>query len=206
MGFECRAPYQPQAGTHALEPVAKRPTRSGVAIRQPARHPRYRPTIALGIRALYDGALDRRRRRGLFWQCRVDLRYGVTSSLSLNATVNPDFGQVEADPAQLNLTAFVDFFCEQRPFFVEGASIFQTGDYDLLYSRRIGRRPGYFPVPEDAVEEDRPEATTILGALKMTGKTEGKTLLAYCRRLPRPNMRICITTGGSIYTSVASWR
>ena len=73
------------------------------------------------------------------------------------------------------MTAFEDFFSEQRPFFVEGASIFQTGDYDLLYSRRIGRRPGYFSVPEEAVEEGRPEATTILGALKLTGKTEGKT-------------------------------
>jgi len=161
MGFECRAPYQPQAGTHALEPVAKRPTRSGVAIRQPARHPRYRPTIALGIRALYDGALDRRRRRGLFWQCRVDLRYGVTSSLSLNATVNPDFGQVEADPAQLNLTAFVDFFANSGHFLSRGRQFFRpatttccilgvSGTDRVIFpcrktlSKRIGRKPRQF--------------------------------------------------------------
>jgi hypothetical protein len=89
--------------------------------------------------------------------------------------VNPDFGQVEADPAQLNLTAFEDFFDEQRPFFVEGSSIFQTGDYNLFYSRRIGRRPRYCALPDEVTERDRPEATVILGAVKLTGKTEGKT-------------------------------
>jgi energy-converting hydrogenase Eha subunit F len=120
-------------------------------------------------RTILDGGTD------YFGNAGLDVRYGVTSSLSLNATVNPDFGQVEADPAQLNLTAFEDFFQEQRPFFVEGASIFRTNDYELFYSRRIGRQPGYFSLPEDAVELDRPEATTILGAFKLTGKTQGKT-------------------------------
>jgi len=120
-------------------------------------------------RAIVDGGED------YFGGVGTDIRYGLTSGISLNAAINPDFGQVEADPAQLNLTAFEDFFSERRPFFVEGASIFDVGDYDLLYSRRIGRQPGHFGVPEDAEELDRPEATTILGALKLTGKTEGKT-------------------------------
>ena len=119
-------------------------------------------------RAIIDGGEDYSGRIG------ADVRYGVTSGVSLSATINPDFGQVEADPATLNLTAFEDFFSERRPFFVEGASIF-GGPYDLFYSRRIGRRPGHFEIPEDAEELERPEATTILGALKLTGKTEGKT-------------------------------
>ena len=150
----------------------------GIRDIDPPLHLEYVP-YAMG-RSIVDGGAD------YFGNAGVDLRYGVTSSLSLNATVNPDFGQVEADPAQLNLTAFEDFFSEQRPFFVEGASIFQTGDYDLLYSRRIGRRPGYFSVPEDAVEEDRPEATTILGALKLTGKTEGKTAFGLLQAVTAP--------------------
>ncbi len=72
-----------------------------------------------------------------------DLKYGVTSNLTLDATVNPDFGQVEADPAQLNLTAFETFLAEQRPFFLEGTGIFTfNGDASrMFYSRRIGRAP-----------------------------------------------------------------
>lgn len=120
-------------------------------------------------RAIIDGGQDYSGRVG------ADVRYGLTSSISLNATINPDFGQVEADPATLNLTAFEDFFGERRPFFVEGASIFQSGDYNLFHSRRIGRSPGRFDIPEDTEELERSEATTVLGAVKLTGKTEGKT-------------------------------
>src|SRR5690349_12087836 len=80
----------------------------------------------------------------------ADLKYGLTSNLTLDGTINPDFGQVEADPAQLNLTAFETFFDERRPFFLEGAGIFNfttnCGDIDsgctgLFYSRRIVRNP-----------------------------------------------------------------
>ena len=78
----------------------------------------------------------------------VDLKYGLTSDITLDVTVNPDFGQVEADPAVINLTAFETFFPERRPFFVEGAGIFDFGlgsgpapgsGEHLFYSRRIGR-------------------------------------------------------------------
>ncbi|NNF26922.1 MAG: carbohydrate binding family 9 domain-containing protein, partial [Gemmatimonadetes bacterium] len=71
----------------------------------------------------------------------VDLKYGLTSGLTLDGTINPDFGQVEADPAVVNLTAFETFFEERRPFFVEGANIFDFGGLQSLrffYSRRIG--------------------------------------------------------------------
>lgn len=120
-------------------------------------------------RAAVDGGTD------WFGNAGGDVRYGLSSSTSVNAAFNPDFGQVEADPATLNLTAFEEFHSERRPFFVEGASIFQTGDYDVFHSRRIGRRPGLFSLPDGARELDRPESTTILGAVKVTGKTEGKT-------------------------------
>jgi hypothetical protein len=114
----------------------------------------------------------------------ADLKWGMTSNLTVNATVNPDFGQVEVDPAVVNLTAFETFFDEKRPFFLEGAQIFNnfgTGgsnsfwgfnmtDPNILYSRRIGRAP-QLAAAGDYV--DPPVATTILGAAKLTGKTGG---------------------------------
>ena len=160
----------------------------GIRDINPPLHLEYLP-YAMG-RTIVDGAAE------YFGNAGVDIRYGLTSSLSLNATVNPDFGQVEADPAQLNLTAFEDFFDEQRPFFVEGSSIFQNGNFDLFYSRRIGRKPGYFSPPEGAIERDRPEATTILGALKLTGKTEGKTAFGLLQAVTAPEYAD-IDVGGS---------
>ncbi|MGH7604028.1 MAG: DUF5916 domain-containing protein [Gemmatimonadaceae bacterium] len=107
-----------------------------------------------------------------------DLKYGVTSNLTLDATVNPDFGQVEADPAQLNLTAFETFLPEQRPFFLEGTGIFNfNGDPSrLFYSRRIGRAPQLSGLVSDP-NADIPAATTILGAAKLTGRLGSGTSL-----------------------------
>ncbi len=103
----------------------------------------------------------------------LDAKYGLTSNLTLNATVNPDFGQVEADPAEVNLTAYETYFEERRPFFVEGANIFSGGNQQYFYSRRIGRPPqGYAAAPEGGFV-DQPTATTILGAGKLTGRTAG---------------------------------
>ncbi|HEU4884643.1 MAG TPA: DUF5916 domain-containing protein, partial [Longimicrobium sp.] len=87
-------------------------------------------------------------------------------SFTLEATINPDFGQVEADPAEVNLTQFETFFSERRPFFVEGTSI--LGSRGLFYSRRIGAPP---PGQPDADYFDRVDNTTILGAAKVTGRT-----------------------------------
>jgi hypothetical protein len=119
----------------------------------------------------------------------LDLKYGLSSNLTLTATVNPDFGQVEADPAQVNLGGFELFLQERRPFFVEGADVFSFGRArsfmssnrpQLLYTRRIGRSPqrqGF--VPGDAfgqageqgvVYTDAPQQTTILGATKVSGR------------------------------------
>lgn len=99
-----------------------------------------------------------------------DLEYSVTPSLTVAATLNPDFGQVEADPSVVNLTAFETFVPEKRPFFLEGAEIFDVKGPQLFYSRRIGRQPRG-GVPGSAVYEDAPEQTTILGAAKLTGRT-----------------------------------
>lgn len=112
----------------------------------------------------------------------ADLKAGVTSNLTVTATLLPDFGQVEADPAQLDLTGLEVFFPEQRPFFVEGGDIFQVplwgsgwafgGPSALFYSRRLGRRP-QLPLPDGADGGLRPAATRLLGAAKLSGKTAG---------------------------------
>jgi len=104
-----------------------------------------------------------------------DLKYGLTSDFTLDLTVNPDFGQVEADPAVVNLSAFESFFPERRPFFVEGAGLFNQGvpGGQLFYSRRIGRSPqGFASAPLGGTIEV-PEASTILAAGKVTGKSGG---------------------------------
>ena len=106
----------------------------------------------------------------------ADLKWGLTSNVTLDATVNPDFGQVEADPSVLNLSAFEQFFEERRPFFLEGAGIFNfrtaCGDIDtgctgLFYSRRIGRAPQlgglYF-------DDANATSSRILGATKLSGR------------------------------------
>ena len=114
----------------------------------------------------------------------ADIKYGITNNLTLDLTLNPDFGQVEADPGDLNLTAFETYFPEKRPFFIEGRNIFNfnlgIGDGDLsqnslFYSRRIGRTPQRnlsWEVEDDTTWINQPAMTTILGAGKITGKTE----------------------------------
>jgi hypothetical protein len=109
----------------------------------------------------------------------MDMKYALTPGLTFTGTVNPDFGQVEADPAVVNLTAFETFFSERRPFFVEGSGTFNFGlDCNdgactgLFYSRRIGRSPQGTGdlVSGDNIYTDSPVQTTILGAGKLTGR------------------------------------
>ena len=99
----------------------------------------------------------------------LDIRYGLTSNSIMKLTFNPDFGQVEADPSVLNLTAFETFYDEKRPFFSEGAEFFSQR-LSLFHSRRIGRAPGYY-LPEEGELKNPPEYTTILGAMKVMGNT-----------------------------------
>ena len=109
----------------------------------------------------------------------ADLKYRVAANVTLDATINPDFGQVEADPGVLNLTAYETFFPEKRPFFVAGRGLFQMsvncnnvncGGNGLFYSRRIGRAPTLAGAYGDTTS---PAFTTILGAAKLTGRLAG---------------------------------
>ncbi|AHG88585.1 putative membrane associated hydrolase [Gemmatirosa kalamazoonensis] len=114
----------------------------------------------------------------------ADAKVNLTSNLTLDATINPDFGQVEVDPAVVNLSAFETFFREKRPFFVANASAFSFGTFkcffcsnvsslDVFYSRRIGRSPQLSGVVGNVADwMDAPDATTILGAAKITGRTK----------------------------------
>lgn len=94
-----------------------------------------------------------------------DLKVGLGPNLTLDVTLNPDFGQVEADPAEVNLTAYETFFDERRPFFTEGSSLFERRS--LFYSRRIGAPP---PGDHGADFAEESENSTILGAAKLTGR------------------------------------
>lgn len=97
----------------------------------------------------------------------ADVKLGIGSNLTLEATVNPDFGQVEADPAEVNLSAFETFFAERRPFFIEGANMVNGNVNNYFYSRRIGAAPSG-RASGDFVEQ--PSTSTILGAAKLTGR------------------------------------
>ncbi|MFT3980833.1 MAG: DUF5916 domain-containing protein [Ferruginibacter sp.] len=113
----------------------------------------------------------------------VDGKVAITNNLILDYTINPDFGQVEADPSQVRIDGFQNFFSERRPFFIESRNIFDYqltgsaagGDYDsdlLFYSRRIGSSPHGFVNVADGQFVKAPQNTTILGAAKFSGKTK----------------------------------
>ncbi|HNW60103.1 MAG TPA: DUF5916 domain-containing protein [bacterium] len=102
----------------------------------------------------------------------LDGKIGISSNFTVDYTVNPDFGQVEADPSELNLSAYEVFYDEKRPFFLENRTMFDfnLGGESLFYSRRIGHAPSYEPEAEAGGRIDMPDMTTILGAAKLTGK------------------------------------
>ena len=104
----------------------------------------------------------------------ADIKMGLGPNLTLETALNPDFGQVEADPAEVNLTAFATRFPEKRPFFVEGAQLFNIGHPNFYYSRRIGAPP-IGPASGDYVEY--PNQNTIIAAAKLTGRLQSKTSL-----------------------------
>ena len=116
----------------------------------------------------------------------LDAKVGLTSNFTLDATLNPDFGQVEADPSVVNLTTYETFYEEKRPFFLEGKRIFTLGlpgsaiagdvsgtlqGDQLFYSRRIGAPPPVQPVVQEGAFLESPGATSIISAVKVTGKT-----------------------------------
>lgn len=134
-----------------------------------------------------------------------DLKYRLTSNLTLNASINPDFGQVEVDPAVVNLSAFETFFSEKRPFFIEGQNAFAFGNFScyfcsnvssmsLFYSRRIGRNPQLFP---SGTYVDQPENATILAAGKVTGRTKSNYLVGLLDAVTRREIADVITVNSS---------
>lgn len=103
----------------------------------------------------------------------IDAKIGLSSNFTADLTINPDFGQVESDPSIMNLTAFETFYEEKRPFFLEGKNIFgfDLDDATLFYSRRIGHAPSYSPNLNNNEYLNSPNNTTILSAVKISGKT-----------------------------------
>jgi len=158
---------------------------TGLSGIKPARHLAILPYMVSNaeLEPGSDGNVDGRRYTN---NSGFDIKYGLSSNLTLDATINPDFGQVELDQPVLNLSAFETFYSEKRPFFLEGADLFRT-DFNLFYSRRIGRPPqGYISSsnyayydPDFDYYTDRPSMTTILGAAKLSGKLGGKTSIAF---------------------------
>jgi hypothetical protein len=142
----------------------------------------------------------------LFGSMGLDVKAGLGGSFTLDATINPDFGQAEVDPAVVNLSAFETFFAERRRFFIEGAEIFNTFgtggannffgfntvDPDVFYSRRIGRAP---TGSADGDFVEAPRATTILGAVKLTGKTPGGWSVGFVEAVTSRE-RARVLTGG----------
>jgi hypothetical protein len=156
----------------------------GVEIRKSARHLELLPYVAAKSSHLasqpndpFNSGGEESMRAGL------DLKYLLNSNLTLDATFNPDFGQVEVDPAVVNLTAFETSFPERRPFFVASSGVFGFGGFSCFfcsnvsslsafYSRRVGRAPTGADLAYDSGPfADVPDATTILGAGKITGRT-----------------------------------
>jgi len=141
----------------------------------------------------------------------IDAKIGVTNNLTMDLTVNPDFGQVEADPSEVNLSAYETFFEEKRPFFIEGKNITNfnlgigdggIGNDNLFYSRRIGRRPQVEPDLKDGWTSDIPTNTNIIGAAKLTGKTQDGLSVGFVEALTAEEQAEIDTVGGRKFETV----
>ncbi len=136
----------------------------------------------------------------------ADFKVGLGSNLTLDATINPDFGQVEADPAEVNLSAFETFFREQRPFFIEGNQLLEGNGPGYYYSRRIGGQPqGYATgdFVDDADFVDEPGYATILGAAKLTGRTSSGMSIGALAALTQREYATLYDADSGVYNKVA---
>jgi hypothetical protein len=141
----------------------------------------------------------------------IDAKIGITNNMTMDLTINPDFGQVEADPSEVNLTAYETFFKEKRPFFIEGNNITNfglgigdgdVGNDNLFYSRRIGRKPQIEPDLNEGWHSNVPIQTTIYGATKLTGKTQDGLSVGFIEAVTANEKAEVDTIGGSYYKSV----
>lgn len=161
--------------------VSRFGTLRGIEAINPPLHVEVLPYVVSHGRRQSDG-LPRVTERDVIANAGVDLKLGLAPNTVLDIAINPDFGQVEIDQSIINLTAFETFYPEKRPFFLEGADLFRFGStFDgrqtfLFYSRRIGKPP---PQPQPGPGQEfvefveMPQATTILGATKLTSRTTG---------------------------------
>lgn len=136
----------------------------------------------------------------------LDAKYGLTRNFTLDATINPDFGQVEVDQAVLNLTVFETRFPEKRPFFIEGSQLFTFGasvdetNLPLFFSRRIGRRPAggaVITAPPGGSVKENPLSTTILGAAKLTGRSQSGLSVGAITALTDEELAILVDAVGN---------
>lgn len=131
----------------------------------------------------------------------LDAKIGITNDLTLDLTINPDFGQVDADPGAVALDGFEIFFQERRPFFVENKSVFDFnvggGSDNLFFSRRIGRSPQGSAFGATTVFVDQPNNSTILGAAKFSGKTQNGWTLGVLESVTAKEFADVINTDGS---------
>jgi hypothetical protein len=135
----------------------------------------------------------------------IDAKIGLSSNFTADFSINPDFGQVEADPSVMNLSAFETFYDEKRPFFLEGKSIFKfdVDDASLFYSRRIGSSPGYTPEPAPNEYMDAPGNPAILEAMKLSGKTADGMSVGVLQSLTANEQRELQSPVGTRTVSVA---
>jgi hypothetical protein len=140
----------------------------------------------------------------------IDAKVGITNNMTMDLTINPDFGQVEADPSVVNLSAYETFFNEKRPFFIEGNNITNfglgigdggVGNDNLFYSRRIGRQPQGYPDLKDGWNADVPTRTDILGAAKITGKTKDGLSVGFVEAVTARERAEIDTIGGRKYST-----
>ncbi len=141
----------------------------------------------------------------------IDAKIGLTNNMTMDLTINPDFGQVEADPSVVNLSAYETFLSEKRPFFIEGNNITNfglgigdggVGNDNLFYSRRIGRQPQGYPDMKDGWYADIPSRTDILGAAKLTGKTKNGLSIGIVEAMTAQVKAEIDTIGGRKYATV----
>lgn len=132
----------------------------------------------------------------------VDGKIGITNDFTLDFTINPDFGQVEADPSDVNLSAFETYFSEKRPFFIENKNITSVNlswrSEDLFYSRRLGRSPQYEPEYADNEFLKMPSNTKILGAVKISGKSQDGWSVGIIETLANREYAQIINTDGDL--------
>jgi len=148
---------------------------------------------------------SRARVRELRGDAGLDLRYSLSNNFTLDATFNPDFGQVEADPAVLNLTTFETFYPEKRPFFIEGTQVLRFTTFGgtlgpgIFYSRRIGRAiaSSEVRVPPGGTIDDLPQSTTILGAAKVNGKTNSGLSIGILQAFTQEEKAMVVDSNGA---------